>query len=252
MRMLTGIFFILLFGPQLSNSGQPENDHWEILFNGINLEGWTIRCLPEDRDKHYWKAKDGTIECNSLGDSEHNYIWLMTEREFSDFHLKLEFQVFRASGGNSGVQFRSRYDDSENASDGGWLNGPQADNHGPDPIRTGLIYDETEGVRRWIYPSLPDWNISREDVPASALNTKLAYVEEDPEQWNRMEIICRGMHVLTRVNGNTVADYDAEGILNDETHQAANVGSTGSVALQLHVNDELRIRFRNIQIKEFK
>jgi hypothetical protein len=233
-------------------TGQSGQDQWLPLFNGENLEGWTIKCLPQDQDKKYWKVNNGAIECNSLGDSDHNYVWLMSEREFSDFHLKLEFQVFRASNGNSGVQFRSRYDDSENARDGGWLNGPQADIHGPEPMRTGLIYDETEGFRRWIYPSLPDWNISREQVPPSALLTRLVYAEDHPDQWNRMDIICTGMHVVTRVNGNLVTDFDAEGILNDELHLIRKAGLTGSIALQLHLRDELRIRFRNIQINTFK
>ena len=252
MRFPIGLSLACLIFSQSLISGQSSTDEWERLFNGVNLEGWTVRCLPEDQDKTYWKVVNGVIECNSLGDSDHNYVWLVTEKEFADFHLKLEFQIFRASPGNSGVQFRSRYDDSEGARDGGWLNGPQADIHGPVPMRTGLIYDETEGVQRWIYPSLPDWNINRDQVPAIALNTRLIYAEDHPEEWNQMEIICRGMHVETVVNGNRVTDFDAEGILNDELHQLPNVGSIGSIALQLHLHDELKIRFRNIAIKEFK
>jgi hypothetical protein len=252
MRFPYGLFVVLLLYPRMFAEGQSTQDEWEVLFNGADLEGWTVRCLPGDRDKTYWKVVDGAIECNSLGDSDHHYVWLITEKEFADFHMKLEFQVFRTSPGNSGVQFRSRYDDTETARDGGWLNGPQADIHGPAPMRTGLIYDETEGVQRWIYPSLPDWNITREQVPPNALDTRLVYAEEHPEGWNRMEIICRGMHIETIVNGNRVTDFNAEGILNDELHQLRDVGSTGSIALQLHLHDELKIRFRHILIKEFK
>jgi hypothetical protein len=244
------ILILLLIQPK--THGQSLQDPWISLFNGANLEGWDIRCLPEDQGKQYWKVVDEVIECNSLGDKDHNYVWLISEREFSDFHLVLEFQVFRSSGGNSGVQFRSRYDTSEGARYGGWLNGPQADIHGPVPARTGLIYDETEGVRRWIYPALPDWNISSEHYPPAALKTRLVYAEDEPDRWNRMEIVCRGMHVETRVNGNMVADFDGAGILDDELHRVVNAGSEGSLALQLHMNDELRIRYRNIKIREFK
>ena len=91
-------------------------DKWEPLFNGKTLDGWTVKCIPADRDKEYWKVKEGFIECNSLGNPEHNYVWLTSDREFADFQLKLKYQIFRESGGNSGVQFRSSYDDSENAS----------------------------------------------------------------------------------------------------------------------------------------
>lgn len=226
------------------------SQEWDALFNGENLEGWTVYCTPDDKDKEYWRAHDGYIEANSMGDGDHNYIWLATEREFSDFHLKLKFQVFKESTGNSGVQFRSSFDDSDTASNGGWLNGPQSDIHGPNPMRAGLIYDETEKVRRWIYPSLPDWNINAEQAPAAAHKTALFYHEDDPDTWNEMEIICEGMHVITVVNGNKVTDFNADGILNDELHKVRNSGESGFFALQLHQNDELKIRYKDIYIKE--
>lgn len=223
---------------------------WETLFNGEDLEGWTVKCVAADKGKVYWSVKDGSIVCNSMEDAEHNYVWLATEREFADFHLKLKFQVFRESDGNSGVQFRSTYDDSDDANYGGWLNGPQVDIHGPTPFRTGLIYDETEGVRRWIHPSLPDWRIEPEQVPESALLTTLSYYEDDLESWNSMEIICKGMSVETFVNGNQVTNFNGEGILNDQAHGLQGSGSRGCIAFQLHMNDRLKIRFRDIYIKE--
>jgi hypothetical protein len=227
-----------------------KNQQWEPLFNGENLEGWSIKCIPADRDKEYWTVKEACIVCNSTGDRDHNYVWLATNREFTDFHLKLRFQVFRESAGNSGIQFRSRYDDSDSARHGGWLSGPQADIHGPLPFRTGLIYDETEDVRRWIHPSLPDWQIAPEQAPETALLTKLVFYEDDPDAWNSMEIICRGMRVKTLVNGNPVCDFDATGILDDELHKIRGSGISGCIAFQLHSNDELKIKFKSILIKE--
>ncbi len=185
-----------------------------------------------------------------MGDKDHNYFWLATEKEFSDFHLKLKFQLFKSSTGNSGVQFRSSFDDTDTARSGGWLNGPQVDIHGPNPMRAGLIYDETENVRRWIYPSLPDWNINADQAPDAAHLTELYYYEDDSELWNEMEIICEGMQVTTIVNGNKVTDFDADGILNDELHKVRNSGEKGFFALQLHVGDELKIRYKDILVKE--
>ena len=229
---------------------QCSQDEWEALYNGENLDGWMVYCTPEDKGKEYWTARGAYIEANSMGDTDHDYFWLATEREFSDFHLKLKFQVFRSSTGNSGVQFRSSFDDSDTARAGGWLNGPQVDIHGPNPMRAGLIYDETEHVRRWIYPSLPDWNITAEQAPEAAHKTLLYYYEDDPEVWNEMEIICEGMQVVTMVNGNKVTDFHAEGILNDELHKVRNSGEKGFFALQLHAHDELKIRYKDILVKE--
>lgn len=229
---------------------QCTQQEWEALYNGENLEGWKVYCTPADQGKTYWKAQGEYIEANSMGDGDHDYFWLATEREFSDFHLKLKFQLFKSSTGNSGIQFRSSFDDSDTARAGGWLNGPQVDIHGPNPIRAGLIYDETENVRRWIYPSLPNSNINADQAPEAAHQTELYYVEDDPAIWNEMEIICEGMHVTTIVNGNTVADFDADGILNDELHKVRNSGEKGFFALQLHMRDELKIRYKEIYVKE--
>ena len=246
-RFRSIVICLYLISVILAGCGKKE---WESLFNGENLEGWSVKCISADRGKAYWTVKEGSIECNSLGDKDHNYVWLATDREFSDFHLKMQFQLFRESGGNSGVQFRSRYDDSDTATHGGWLNGPQADIHGPDPFRTGLIYDETAYVRRWIHPSLPDWKITPEQAPETALNTRLVFYEDDPEAWNSMEIICNGLKVETWVNGNQVTDFDATGILDDELHQVRGSGVSGCIAFQLHSNDELKIRFKEVLIKE--
>ena len=226
------------------------NQEWEALYNGENLEGWKVYCTPADTEKVYWTAEGDYIEANSMGDGDHNYFWLATEKEFSDFHLKLKFQLFKSSTGNSGVQFRSNFDDSDTARSGGWLNGPQVDIHGPNPMRAGLIYDETENVRRWIYPSLPDWNINADQAPEAAHLTELYYFEDDPEVWNEMEIICEGMQVTTMVNGNKVTDFDADGILNDELHKVRSSGEKGFFALQLHAGDELKIRYKDILVKE--
>ncbi len=228
-----------------------KHDGWEDLFNGKNLDGWEVKCLPKDHDKVFWQVKDGTIECNSIGQPDHNYVWLIHKNEYTDFELRLKFQIFKSSKGNSGVQFRSRFDESDTARAGGWLSGPQADIHPPTPFRAGLIYDETDGVNRWIYPSMPDWKISESDVPKTALKTKLVYADNNPDAWNTMEIICEGMKIRTFVNGNLVTNFDGTGILDDAIHIKNKVGTSGKIALQLHTSDETLIRFKDIKIRKF-
>jgi hypothetical protein len=93
---------------------------------------------------------DGAIACNSMDYENHNYIWLQTENEYADFELRLKFQVSREHIGNSGVQFRSRYDEKAvvEGSSAGWLDGPQADIDPNEPWRNGLVYDETRETKR--------------------------------------------------------------------------------------------------------
>jgi len=223
---------------------------WRSLFNGKSLDGWNVKCTKADLEKSFWSVSEGNIECNSMGRGDHDYFWLTTDEEFGDFQLRLSFQVFKSSPGNSGIQFRSSYDDSETARKGGWLHGPQADIHPPNPMRAGLIYDETDGVNRWIFPSLPDSKIAPEQAPKQALKTSFIYADNDPDAWNTMEIICEGMHIETFINGIRITDFDADGILNDATHAGAGAGSKGFIALQLHSGHELLIRFRDIYIRD--
>ena len=114
-----------------------DNDGWIALFDGRTLQGWDAPARPADVEKNYWSVQDGTITCDSRGRRKHDYVWLLSNQEFTDFDLKMKIRSFRESGGNSGVQVRSRYDVASS-----WLDGPQVDVHPPGPYRTGLIYDD--------------------------------------------------------------------------------------------------------------
>ncbi len=243
---LTALPFTLALILTTPGCTTPSNhSRWTPLFSGTDLAGWTVRCQPGDQNKLFWRADQGTILCDSIGQPDHNYVWLVSDREYADFELTLEFQAYRNSPGNSGVQFRSRFDPAAN---GGWLDGPQVDIHPPAamPWRTGLIYDETRGEQRWVSPSLEDWRIDPSHAPAHHV---FRYAD-DPGGWNRLTLECRGTRVRTTVNGIVRTDWDGSGVLDNPAHQARNVGLRGHFALQLHSRDELRIRFRNLQVRE--
>jgi len=227
-------------------SASAQDAGWQSLFNGRDLSGWTVQCRPRDKGKDFWRVEQGTIQCDSLGRPDHDYVWLESDREFGDFELKLKFQVFTNSPGNSGVQFRSRYD--TNAENGGWLDGPQVDIHPPRAMcwRTGLIYDETRGERRWVSPSLPDSKMPPRFKPERFV---FKYAD-DGDGWNELILRCEGNRVRTIVNGIPRTDWDGTGVLDNEAHVRHNVGRVGHLALQLHMRDQLRIRFKDIQIRE--
>jgi len=214
---------------------------WTPLFDGATLKGWHVEARPEDAARGFWKVEDGTIVCDSRGRPDHDYVWLVSDREYADFELRLEVQSFRTSPGNSGIQVRSRYD-----REAWWLDGPQVDIHPPAPWRTGLIYDETRGWKRWIHPMLPDWNIGPEHAPAA---WEWRHAGEG-NGWNQIVVRCQGTRIRTVVNGRIITDRDFSGILDDEHHRARRVGLSGHIALQLHTRDELFIRFRNLALRE--
>jgi hypothetical protein len=69
------------------------------LFDGKSLAGWKRRNGKEPS----WAAREGTLVCKSAGEND-----LLTEKEFGDFKLHLEYNITK--GGNSGVYLRGRYE----------------------------------------------------------------------------------------------------------------------------------------------
>jgi hypothetical protein len=219
---------------------------WISMFNGSDLHGWKVQCLEADAGKEYWKVEDGMIVCDSMGDKDHNYVWLLHVLELENFEMKLKFRAFRDSPGNSGVQLRSRWDSSSDAPNGGWLDGPQIDIHPPTPFRVGLIYDETREAKRWIHPSLPDWKIE----PSQGPQEYIFNYADDPQAWNTLHVRCEGTLIVTTVNSMVISEYDGEGVLNDADHRKHQVGLKGFIAFQLHARDELKLHFKDIFIRQ--
>jgi predicted DNA-binding WGR domain protein len=58
------------------------------LFNGKNLDGWTVR----QADKHDWSVVDGVIDCNPHGPGKGDQnLW--TKKEYGDFELLVDWRI---------------------------------------------------------------------------------------------------------------------------------------------------------------
>jgi len=85
--------------PLLPRNSDPKWGKPITLFNGKTMAGWK----PKDRKlPNGWKVVNGTME-NHMPSSD-----IVTEQEFTDFKLHLEFNV--APKSNSGVYLRGRYE----------------------------------------------------------------------------------------------------------------------------------------------
>lgn len=241
-RISVSLFVILSALVFVLSCNYPVQDtEWKNLFEGKSLNGWMVKCRPQDKEKHYWKVDKGTITAEVPQGSKHHYIWLLTKAEYSDFELRLKVQSYAASTGNSGIQVRSRYDDQA-----GWLDGPQVDINPPGAWRCGFIYDETREVKQWISPITgPPSKAKPSDAPRG---WKWFHADQG-NGWNDVHIICKGTRIKTIVNGVTVCDYNGTGILDDDNHQRHNVGIKGHIGLQIHPGKHMVIRFRDIKIK---
>ena len=145
------------------------------LFNGKNLDGWTINGTEK------WYVEDGLLVCESGPDKAYGY--LSTDAYYDDFVLELEF--LQEADGNSGVFFRSTVE-------GTLVSGWQVEVAPPDHD-TGGIY-ESYG-RGWLIKPEKE---------------KDAYLKMG--EWNHMRIICNGDTVTTFLNGHEMVSLTDEKI----------------------------------------
>jgi hypothetical protein len=148
--------------------------------------------------------------------------FLVTQHEYSDFELLLEFKADPAL--NSGVQIRSQvaggFDHRE-----GPVRGPQVEIDPSPRAYTGGLYDEAR--RGWLFRMI--------DAPYARRAFK-------PNDWNRLRILAKGPVIQTWINGVPAADtFDA-------------MDTRGHIALQVHgvgdKKDPIEVRFRNIRLRE--
>jgi hypothetical protein len=139
------------------------------------------------------------------------YGYLATDKHYKDFDLTLEFK--QEADGNSGVFFRSTLDGTK-------ISGWQVE-VAPPGNDTGGIY-ESYG-RGWL-EQIPD---EKENI------LKVG-------KWNKMRIRVVGDQVTTWLNGKQMVD------LKDEKIGKGN----GSIALQIHDGGGIKVRWRNLKIKE--
>lgn len=134
----------------------------KILFNGENLEGWTIYGTEK------WYVEDGLLVCESGPDKGYGY--LGTTDNYKNYVLELEFK--QEADGNSGVFIRSTVD-------GTTVSGWQVE-IAPPGKHTGGVY-ESYG-RNWLIKPDPkkdkalrmgDWNKMKIKVNGDKLTSWL-------------------------------------------------------------------------------
>jgi len=165
------------------------------LFNGENLEGWTINGTEK------WYVEDGLLVCESGPDKAYGY--LSTNEYYDDFVLELEF--LQEADGNSGVFFRSTVE-------GTVVSGWQVEVAPPDHD-TGGIY-ESYG-RGWLIK--PD-------------KAKDVYLKMG--EWNKMKIICNGDTVTTYLNGHEMVTLTDEKIGNGKGGIALQIHDGGGIKVK--------------------
>jgi hypothetical protein len=186
---------------------------FEALFNGKDLTGWKVL----GGKMSAWGAANGLLFTSGAGGG-----WLMTEKEFGDFELRLEYRV--PENGNSGVALRS----------------PMKGNPAFDGMEIQILDDYgSEYKKMKLKPSQYTGSIY-DVVPPRQRVTKQA------GQWNKMHILAQGRRIAVEVNGTKVVDANLDDYKDRADTHPGLLRSKGHLGLQNH---STRVDFRNIYVK---
>ena len=167
----------------------------ESLFNGKNLEGWTLH------GTELWYVEDGLLVCESGPDKQYGY--LSTNKHYDDFELTLEFK--QEANGNSGVFIRSTVEGTK-------VSGWQVE-VAPPGNDTGGIY-ESYG-RGWL--------IKPDKSKDSALKMGA---------WNQMKIRVVGDQIMTWLNGTPMVELVDEKIGKGKGSVALQIHDGGGIKVR--------------------
>jgi hypothetical protein len=184
------------------------------LFNGKDLTGWTL----VGKKGAGYIVHDGVIQCADKGGGN-----LLTEKEFSDFVLRVEFKL--SPGGNNGIGIRA----------------PLSGDVAYSGMEIQVLDQDNEKYKGWLQPWQRHGSLYNV-FPATGENLKPL------GEWNEEEITAKGSKIKVVLNGKTILDVDISTVKDPEVlkkHPGLQ-RTSGHVGFLGH-NDP--VEFRNIRIK---
>jgi hypothetical protein len=183
------------------------------LFNGKDLTGWKVH----GGKMEVWGAENGVLFVQGSGGG-----WLMTEKEYDNFELRLEFKVPKM--GNSGVALRAP------------LMG--------DPAYQGMEIQILDDAN---YKGLRDAQHTGsiyDVVPPSEAGLK---ANKPFGEWNTYKITAKGRQITVELNGVKATDANLDDYVKEHGKKHPGLSrEKGRLGLQSH---DGRVEFRNIYVK---
>lgn len=211
---LTLIVVVALFNTAWS-ADKDREEGFQPLFNGKDLNGWKVYGGKMDA----WGVDKGLLFTTGKGGG-----WLLTDKEFSDYEMQLEYR-WEKPGGNSGVAVRA----------------PLTRDVSTKGIEIQLIDDAGyEKVHNYKLKPTQHTGSVYGVVPPSKLPGK------GSGEWNKMRIIAKGRKITVELNGEIVTDANLDDHKGQTKAHPGLLRTKGHVGVQSHGG---RVEFRNLRIK---
>lgn len=225
------------FAEKPAKAWTPPDDSWVSLFNGKDFTGWKLPGAD-----HNWQVIDGVIDYEAKGGN------LVTEQEFGDYQLHIEWRFKRTSGkpyraklfNPDGTQQTDKdgkpvFKDIPNADSGIFL-------RGSGNSQTNLWCWPCGSGQLWAFHTNKDPEVRQGALPKENADKPVG-------EWNVFDITMKGDRVTIVNNGKTVID----------NAPMPGIPAKGPLVLQHHggFNEKTKefnpasalIQFRNIWIK---
>lgn len=229
-KVLSIVSIIALMSCSSSSKITSSEKGFVPLFDGKTTNGW--HTYGKSTAGKAWNVTDGALHLNVKGVSQAERGDLVTDKEYENYHLKLEWKI--SEGGNSGIIFKVHEDKAKYGatySTGLEMQVLDNDKH-PDgkfnKHRSGDLYDLIASSSEPVKP-VGQWNL------AEIINNK-----------GKLELILNGVKVVST----TLHDQNWKDLIAGSkfaTWAGYATYEKGKIALQDH-NDE--VWYRNIRIKE--
>ncbi|HEY7326127.1 MAG TPA: family 16 glycoside hydrolase [Gemmataceae bacterium] len=207
----------------VETKGPTESGGFKPLFNGKDMTGWHV----ESGNPAQWTVEDDAIVAKSPEGSKRNY--LLTNREYADFTIRLQFMVEPDSFGAIALR----------AVEGENIGGNNLPDHPLIALMDPVKYKPPAGATGTAY-----WIQNGDEQNRRTLPTRS--IPFANRTWHALEITMQADHCIARVDGNQLQD------LRRSTLKSSNVipaleRTKGKIGFKSQIGT---LRFRNIEIEE--
>ncbi len=182
------------------------------LFDGKSFKGW-------NGNQQIFRIENGAIVGGSLKDNIARNEFLCTDKEYSDFVLRVKFKLLGdPTKANAGIQFRSKRIPNDHE-----VIGYQAD---MGQNYWGALYDESRRKKVLAQPNLDELK-------------KVLKLND----WNDYEIRAEGKRIRLSINGLQTVDY---------TEAEEGIAQTGCICVQIHAGPPSEAWYKDIALETIK
>lgn len=217
--------------PELLTEDEPG---FKAIFDGKTLNGW-------EGDPKYWRVEDGVMtgEITPATLLKSNTFIIWRGGSPADFELKVDYRI--TSGGNSGINYRSKLVPDKVTPDNKFaLRGYQCDIDGQNRY-TGNNYEEKGRLFLAVRGQVTRVTGTRTPVVLSSLGDTTALAASLTGDWNSVHLIARHHLLMHNINGRLMSM-----VVDDDQ---PNRTMEGLIGVQVHVGGPMRVEYRNWRLK---